>query len=77
MERSLQDRYNDLEDAYFELSKKYQSEVGEPTRILLQAGRWMDRFDWRGVTQPPELVEVLALVNAAVKKVSPQKQPDL
>lgn len=70
-------RIDDLEDALMRMTMQYQSEVGEPRRMLMQAGEWMKQFDWQALSEPPELAEVLALVNAAVEKVSCQRQPDL
>jgi hypothetical protein len=70
-------RIDDLEDALIRVTMQYQSEVGEPRRMLMQAGEWMKQFDWRSISEPPELAEVLALVNAAVDKVSSQRQSDL
>jgi hypothetical protein len=59
----MKQQCEELEQAYFELSTRYQSEVGEPRRLALQAREYLTKFDWESINEPPELREVLALVN--------------
>ena len=68
MDDATKKRIEDLEEAYFDLTKRYQTEVGEPRRMLLQIKELMGKFDWKAIEEPPELREVLATLNWAASR---------
>ena len=65
MDDATKKRIEDLEEAYFEITKRYQHEVGEPRRLLLQSKELMTQFDWQAIKEPPELRQLLAAINQA------------
>ena len=64
----MKKKMDELEDALLDATRKYQAEVGEPRRMLLQAKEYMDKFDWKALQEPPELREVLALIYQAASR---------
>ncbi len=42
---------------------------GNSNRMLLQAGTWLDQFDWKAIKEPYALMQVLHLVAFAFKRL--------
>ena len=58
-----------LDQAFLDLTMKYQQEVGEPRRCLMQAGEMTKALKWQEVKEPPELVELYATLDYAIRSV--------
>jgi hypothetical protein len=63
----LMDKYHEVEKALLKVTMQYQKEVGEPRRCLMQAGEMMKALNWQEVTEPPELVELYATLDHAIR----------
>jgi hypothetical protein len=68
MNDDMEKKMDEMERALLDSAVRYQSEVGEPRRMLLQAKEHLDKFDWRAIKEPPDLKEALALVYYAACK---------
>ena len=68
MDDATKKQIEDLEDALLITTRQYQTEVGEPRRMLLQIKELMGKFDWEAIEEPPELRQVLALVDKAASR---------
>jgi hypothetical protein len=68
MNDEMKKKMDEMEQALLDSALRYQKEVAEPRGMLLQAKDRLDKFDWRAITEPPELKEALALVYSAASK---------
>lgn len=73
-------RFRELEDEHLDLVTKYQQEVGEPRRLLMQVSELMKQLNWQDVKEPPELVELYATLDQAIRsacrnRVLPHGEP--
>ena len=76
----LRRRFNELENVHLEFVTKYQQEVGEPRRLLMQVSELMKQLNWQDVKEPPELVELYATLDQAIRsacrnRVLPHGEP--
>ena len=55
MNDDMEKKMDEMEQALLDSAVRYQSEVGEPRRMLLQAKEHLDKFDWRAIKEPPDL----------------------
>jgi len=65
-------RCEETEVAYFNLTRRYQSEVGEPRRIILQAYETIIENNLESLDLPDAVAQVMRLVEIAAAKVSPR-----
>jgi hypothetical protein len=72
--------FRELENVHLDLATKYQQEVGEPRRLLMQVSELMKQLNWQDVKEPPELVELYATLDQAIRsacrnRVLPHGEP--
>ena len=78
--KALEKRIRELENEHLDLVTKYQQEVGEPRRLLMQVSELMKQLNWQDVKEPPELVELYATLDQAIRsacrnRVLPHGEP--
>jgi hypothetical protein len=75
LEKDYREKNKGLEQTILDLTLRYQQEVGEPRRCLMQAGEMMKALKWQEVKEPPELVELYATLDHAIRSICRNQVP--